>query len=112
MSELTCKCASNSQNYPGQEGEEGGSPQVQPQCTHKVRGHPIQQDEVRPMVDKIRCYNGPGCSLGQKQLPGAQHACNKSLQTDEQSVSSLKRQWQVIRRCQAILINFVVTLHQ
>ena len=75
----TCKRASDSEDNPGQEGEEARGAEVQAQGTHEVGWHPVEQNEVRPVVHKICSHNGPGCLLGQEQLPGTQHACSRTI---------------------------------
>ena len=68
--EFTCRCAANSHDSPRQEGQDTGCPQIHPQGFHKVGGHPVEVDEVAPVVYKVDHDDGPCCFAGQ-QLEGA-----------------------------------------
>lgn len=68
--EQTCRCAANSHDSPGQEGQDARSPQVHPKGFHKVGGHPVEVDEVAPVIHKVDHNDGPHCFAGQ-QLEGA-----------------------------------------
>ena len=60
----TCRCAANSHDSPGQEGQDARSPQVHPKGFYKVGGHPIEVDEVAPVIDKVDHNDGPYCFAG------------------------------------------------
>ena len=68
--EQTCRCAANSHDSPGQEGQDARSPQVHPKGFHKVGGHPVEVDEVAPVIHKVDHNDGPHCFAGH-QLEGA-----------------------------------------
>ena len=71
--EHTCRSAANSHDSPGQEGQDARSPQVHPEGFHKVGGHPVEVDEVAPVVHKVDHNDGPHCFAGQ-QLDAAHFA--------------------------------------
>ena len=70
----TCGSAANSHDSPGQEGQEARGSQVHPKRPHKVGGHPVEVNEVAPVVHKVDHNDSPGGFAGQ-QLQGAHLAC-------------------------------------
>lgn len=76
--EQTCRCAADGHDSPGQEGQDARSPQVHPEGFHKVGGHPVEVDEVAPVVHKVDHNDGPHCFAGQ-QLEGTHFASQRGV---------------------------------